>query len=150
MAYQAKRRKIYKEDFELLDENGNVVHSLRVSLDADSMVTKLSEKHLALVNALQNVQNAKNTAGEDALTVLGNTVIDILEAVFGKDDAKTIIDFYDNRYIEMCQEEMPFVTGTVIPEVRKISQENKKQNSSFFSLLCALRYVGSYDFSGNY
>ena len=127
MAYQAKRRKIYKEDFELLDENGNVVHSLRVSLDADSMVTKLSEKHLALVNALQNVQNAKNTAGEDALTVLGNTVIDILEAVFGKDDAKTIIDFYDNRYIEMCQEVMPFVTETVIPEVRKISQENKKQ-----------------------
>lgn len=127
MAYQAKRRKIYKEDFELLDENGNVVHSLRVSLDADSMVTKLSEKHLALVNALQNVQNAKNTAGEDALTVLGNTVIDILEAVFGKDDAKTIIDFYDNRYIEMCQEVMPFVTETVIPEVRKISQANKKQ-----------------------
>ena len=127
MAYQAKRRKIYEEDFELLDENGNVVHSLRVSLDADSMVAKLSEKHVALVNALQNVQNAKNTAGEDALTVLGNTVIDILEAVFGKDDAKTIIDFYDNRYIEMCQEVMPFVTGTVIPEVRKISQANKKQ-----------------------
>ena len=127
MAYQAKRRKIYEEDFELLDENGNVVHSLRVSLDADSMVTKLSEKHVALVNALQNVQNAKNTAGEDVLIVLGNTVIDILEAVFGKDDAKTIIDFYDNRYIEMCQEVMPFVTGTVIPEVRKISQANKKQ-----------------------
>ena len=127
MAYQAKRRKIYEEDFELLDENGNVVHSLRVSLDADSMVAKLSEKHVALVNALQNVQNAKNTAGEDAITVLGNTVIDILEAVFGKDDAKTIIDFYDNRYIEMCQEVMPFVTGTVIPEVRKISQANKKQ-----------------------
>ena len=127
MAYQAKRRKIYEEDFELLDENGNVVHSLRVSLDADSMVAKLSEKHVALVNALQNVQNTKNTAGEDALTVLGNTVIDILEAVFGKDDAKTIIDFYDNRYIEMCQEVMPFVTGTVIPEVRKISQANKKQ-----------------------
>lgn len=127
MAYQAKRRKIYEEDFELLDENGNVVHSLRVSLDADSMVAKLSEKHVALINALQNVQNAKNTAGEDALTVLGNTVIDILEAVFGKDDAKTIIDFYDNRYIEMCQEVMPFVTGTVIPEVRKISQANKKQ-----------------------
>ena len=133
MAYQAKRRKIYEEDFELLDENGNVVHSLRVSLDADSMVAKLSEKHVALVDALQNVQNAKNTAGEDALTVLGNTVIDILEAVFGKDDAKTIIDFYDNRYIEMCQEVMPFVTGTVIPEVRKISQANKKQVLSQFN-----------------
>lgn len=127
MAYQAKRRKIYEEDFQLVDEHGNIVHTLKVSLDADSIVGKLSKKHVALVNALKNVQNAKNTASEDALTVLGDTVIDILEAVFGKEDAKTIIDFYDNRYVEMCQEVMPFVTGTVVPEVRKISQENKKQ-----------------------
>ena len=127
MAYQAKRRKIYEEDFQLLDENGNVVHSLRVSLDADSMVAKLSEKHVALVNALKNIQNAKNATSENALTILGNTVIDILEAVFGQEDAKTILDFYENKYVEMCQEVIPFVTGVVIPEVRKIAQANKKQ-----------------------
>lgn len=127
MAYQAKRRKIYEEDFQLLDEQGKVVHTLKVSLDADSMVAKLSEKHIALVNALKSVQNVKNATSDNALTVLGNTVIDILEAVFGKEDAKTILDFYENKYVEMCQEVMPFVTGVVIPEVRKIAQENKKQ-----------------------
>ena len=99
MAYQAKRRKIYEEDFQLLDEQGKVVHTLKVSLDADSMVTKLSEKHIALVNALKNIQNVKNTTSDNALTVLGNTVIDILEAVFGKEDAKTILDFYENKYV---------------------------------------------------
>lgn len=127
MAYQAKRRKIYEEDFQLLDEQGKVVHTLKVSLDADSMVAKLSEKHIALVNALKSVQNVKNATSDNALTVLGNTVIDILEAVFGKEDAKTILDFYENKYVEMCQEVMPFVTGVVIPEVRKITQANKKQ-----------------------
>lgn len=127
MAYQAKRRKIYEEDFQLLDENGKVVHALKVSLDADSMAVKLSEKHVALVNALKNIQDVKDTASENALTVLGSTVIDILEAVFGKEDAKTILDFYENKYVEMCQEVMPFVTGVVIPEVRKIAQANKNQ-----------------------
>lgn len=127
MAYQAKRRKIYEEDFQLVDEHGNIVHALKVSLDADSMVGKLSEKHVALVNALKNIQSAKDTTNDNALSILGHTVVDILEAVFGKEDAKTIIDFYDNRYVEMCQEVMPFVTETVIPEIRKISQENKKQ-----------------------
>lgn len=127
MAYQAKRRKIYEEEFQLVEEDGVVVHTLRVSLDADSVIKKLSEKHVALVKALKDVQNEKNTASENALEVLGNAVIDILEAVFGKEDAKTIIEFYENRYVEMCQEVMPFVTGTVIPEVRKIAQENKKQ-----------------------
>ena len=127
MAYQAKRRKIYEEDFQLVDEHGNIVHTLKVSLDADSMVGKLNSKHVALVNALKSIQGVKGETSDNALVILGETVVDILEAVFGKDDAKTIIDFYDNRYIEMCQEVMPFVTGTVIPEVRKISQANKKQ-----------------------
>ena len=127
MAYQAKRRKIYEEDFQLVDEHGSIVHTLKVSLDADSMVGKLSEKHVALVNALKNIQSVKGEISDNALSILGVTVVDILEAVFGKEDAKTIVDFYDNRYVEMCQEVMPFVTGTVIPEVRKISQENKKQ-----------------------
>ena len=33
MAYQAKRNKRFEEDFELVDENGVVQHTLKVSLD---------------------------------------------------------------------------------------------------------------------
>ena len=125
MAYQAKRKKIFEEEFQLVEEDGAVVHTLKVSLDADSMVKKLSEKHIALMQALKNVQNVKES--EEGLEVLGNTVVDILEAVFGKEDTNTILEFYDNKYIEMCQEVMPFITDVVIPEVRKIAQANKKQ-----------------------
>lgn len=124
MAYQAKRRKTYEEDFQLVDEHGKVVRTLKVSLDADSMVGKLSEKHVALVRTLKDVQNVQD---DNALSVLGNAVVEILEAVFGKEDAETILEFYDNKYVEMCQEVMPFITGVVIPEVRKIAQANKKQ-----------------------
>ncbi len=45
----------------------------------------------------------------------------------GREDAKTILEFYDTRYIEMCQEVIPFITDIVIPQVRKIAQSNKKQ-----------------------
>lgn len=123
MAYQAKRRKLYEEDFELVDEQGNVVHTLKVALDADSVVKKLSEKHVALTRALADLQEVKT---DNALEVLGNAVVDILEAVFGTEGAETILEFYENKYIEMCREVMPFVTNVVIPEVRKISQSNKK------------------------
>lgn len=37
-----------------------------------------------------------------------------------------ILDFYGNRYVEMCQEVVPFITQIVIPEVRKIAKQNKK------------------------
>lgn len=125
MAYQAKRKKAYEEDFQLVDEHGKIVHTLKVSLDADSIVRKLSEKHTALVRALQDVQKEVQDP-ETGLEVLGNAVIDLFEAVFGAEDTKTILEFYNNKYVEMSQEVVPFITTVVIPEVRKIAQANKK------------------------
>lgn len=37
MAYQAKRSKKYVEDFELVDAEGNIKHTLHISLDADDI-----------------------------------------------------------------------------------------------------------------
>lgn len=130
MAYQAKRNKTYEEEFQLTEADGRVVHTLHISLDADNMVRKLSEKYLALVHALKQVQGVSRASSEEellnGLEILGNAVSDMLEAVFGPEDAETIIAFYENRYLEMCQEVVPFITEVVIPRVRKISQENRK------------------------
>ncbi len=130
MAYQAKRKASYQEEFQLVEADGTVVHTLHVALDADSVVRRLGEKHLALVHALHSVQSIQKDNSPEELTkgldVLGGAVVDLLEAVFGEADTKTIVDFYDNRYVEMCQEVVPFITEVVIPQVRKISQENKK------------------------
>ena len=130
MPYVAKRKKIYEEEFLLTEEDGTVVHTLHVALDADSMVNKLSEKYVALTEALKNIRDVREMQDGEAgmkMELLGNAVTDILEAVFGREDAKTILEFYDTRYIEMCQEVIPFITDIVIPQVRKIGQSNKKQ-----------------------
>lgn len=131
MAYQAKRKKIYEEELQLAEEDGTVVHTLHVSLDADSMVKKLSEKQIELINALNRVKEAK--ADAEGMEILGNAVIAIIEAVFGVEDAKVILDFYNNRYIELCNEVVPFITDVVIPEVRKIAAQNKKNTLSQYN-----------------
>lgn len=126
MAYQAKRKKLYIEEFELVEEDGRVVHTLHVSLDPDSMAQKLSEKHIALVRALQDINGISAGQSEEVLEKVENAVTDILEAVFGLDDAQTIINFYQGRYIELCSAVIPFVTDVVVPKVRKLAQENKQ------------------------
>lgn len=128
MAYQAKRKKLYTEEFQLVDETGAIVHTLQVALDPDSMVRKLSEKHLALIHALEQVQgiNVQTEPGK-GLKTLGNAVNDLITAVFGDEAAGTILDFYDGRYVEMCDEVVPFITQVVVPHVRRIAQENRRQ-----------------------
>ena len=131
MAYQAKRRKRYIQDFELVDQNGEVVKTLQVSLDADDMVARLSRKYTDLMRVYQETANSQKDTEtmedyEKRLEMLGNAVVDLLEAVFGEEDTKTIVAFYENRYVEMCKEVVPFITQCVIPRCAEIKRENQK------------------------
>lgn len=131
MAYRAKRSKRFTEEFELEDENGNVVKTLQVSLDADDMVAKLNRKYTALVKALNDTTELKRQTEDEKIVegcveTLGRAVVDMLEAVFGAEDAKVIVDFYEGRYLEMCKEVLPFITQCVIPRCNEIKKENQK------------------------
>lgn len=137
MAYQAKRKAAYTQDFELVDEKGNVAHRLLVALDPGSCIEKLNQKYIALIrtkNELSKLEGAMqngNLDGNDEIgkvyEMLGKASVDLIEAVFGSDDAKTILDFYNGRYTDMISEVAPFITNVVIPDLRRITQENKKE-----------------------
>lgn len=138
MAYQARRQKMCVEDFELVDANGKVVHTLHVHLSPDDTLTKISRKYTALVNAMKltDGMNLKAGAVEDAqkhYDVLGAAVIDLIEAVFGLDDGKIIIDFYENRYSEMAQEVLPFISTIVLPRLQEIMNEHRKDIRSKYN-----------------
>lgn len=131
MAYQAKRKERFEEAFELCEKDGTVVHTLHVSLDADDMVAKINRKYVALARVLTESEDIKrktqnNEELENSYEKLGNAVVDLFESVFGVTDTKTIVDFYDDRYTEMCKEVAPFITQVVMPRLRQIRKENQK------------------------
>lgn len=131
MAYQAKRSKKYVEDFELVDAEGNIKHTLHISLDADDMTVKINRKYAALTRALSETTEAKRKVetAEDLQGVfetLGNAMVDLLQAVFGEENAKILLDFYEDSYIEMSREVLPFISNVVIPRMIEIRKDNQK------------------------
>lgn len=138
MAYQAKRRKQFVEDFELMNEDGTIAHTLHVSLDADDMVGKINRKYAELTKTLAETAEIKRQSEsgevvEDCYERLGTAVVNLFEAVFGREDTEIIVQFYDNRYIEMCKEVTPFITQVVIPQCIKIKQENQQSILQFYN-----------------
>ncbi len=137
MAYQARRNAEYTQDFELVDERGNVVHRLLVALDPGSCVEKLNRKYIALIKAQEETSKietdvalggkAGNEALGNAYETLGKAAVDLIEAVFGAEDTKTILEFYNGRYSDMISEVAPFITTIVIPDLRRITQDKKKE-----------------------
>lgn len=131
MAYQAKRSKKYVEDFELVDAEGNIKHTLHISLDADDMTVKINRKYVALTRALSETTEAKRKVetAEDLQGVfetLGNAMVDLLQAVFGEENAKILLDFYEDSYIEMSRKVLPFISNVVIPRMIEIRKDNQK------------------------
>ncbi len=127
MAYQVKRSARVEETLELLDEQGKVVESIHVSLDPDSVVEKVSRRYSELLNMQSKIEQI--TKLEDKAQVyeeLGTAVCELFKTIFGEKDTERIVAFYTDNYIEMCRNIMPFITGVVIPQVRKISQDNRK------------------------
>lgn len=131
MAYQAKKSKKYVEDFELVDAEGNIKHTLHISLDADDMAVKINRKYVALTRALsetieakRKVETAENLQG--VFETLGNAMVDLLQAVFGEENAKILLDFYEDSYIEMSREVLPFISNVVIPRMIEIRKDNQK------------------------
>ncbi len=134
MAYKIQKQQKTVEDLELYNEYGEKTATIHVRLDRDGLAEKLSVKQIALIHAQKNLahlQEESKTGNiesyEKALEDVGQAVIDMFEAVFGKTDSDIIREFYGNNTIQMCQEVLPFITDVVLPEVRKLGRLKRKK-----------------------
>lgn len=129
MAYQAKRNKHYIEQLELVDETGSVVHTLNVDLDPDEVAENLSKKYVELLRIRGEAKDIDVTSPEsltEAYTKLGDAVMAMIEAVFGSENTNIIYEFYGSRYHQILTEVMPFITEIVVPKVRELARESRK------------------------
>lgn len=95
------------------------------------MTVKINRKYVALTRALSETTEAKRKVetAEDLQGVfetLGNAMVDLLQAVFGEENAKILLDFYEDSYIEMSREVLPFISNVVIPRMIEIRKDNQK------------------------
>ena len=124
------RTKKLEDTIELVNESGGS-ETLRVSLDLDTVARDFLQKYntfTATHRKLRELQKQKKTANFDQVAALyGSVVIDLLELVFGKENASKILAFYENSYFEMVQQIMPYITERVLPEIREALKQQKNR-----------------------
>lgn len=139
MAYQVKRSGIVSEMLELLDEKGQVIHTLEIKLNIDAMARSINEKYVQLANANQKLVNWHNHKEElqkeneeNVLEEVKEALYALYETVFGAENAKIIADFYGDRILEMNMEITPFIVSVIIPGVREaVSKMRQKAAAGY-------------------
>ena len=116
--YQLKKSAPFEDDIELLDESGNVVRTIHISLCLDKLLGRYNET----VNALKAAEVAIDPKDEKSLEAYGQIVMQLLRLIFGA-DADVILAHYEGRYLEMLDNIMPYIFHTIGPELRKLSRQ---------------------------
>ena len=116
--YQLKKSAPFEDDIELLDESGNVVRTIHISLCLDKLLGRYNEA----INALKAAEIAIDPKDEQSLEAYGQIVMQLLRLIFGA-DADVILAHYEGRYLEMLDNIMPYIFHTIGPELRKLSRQ---------------------------
>lgn len=116
--YQLKKSAPFEDDIELLDESGNVVRTVHISLCLDKLLGRYNET----INALKAAEIAIDPKDEQSLEAYGQIVMQLLRLIFGA-DADVILAHYEGRYLEMLDNIMPYIFHTIGPELRKLSRQ---------------------------
>ena len=119
--YQITRNHVI-EDLEL-DDNGKKL-TLHVDLNVDTIL----RRYLKAAGDLAQAQQAARTGPtEDRIEALGVTILNLFSVIFGDDQAKQLIDFYDGAYTEMLADVTPFINDVVAPKVSEAQQRIMSQ-----------------------
>lgn len=124
MAYKVTRKNKIQETLELCRADGSVAHELEVSLNIDEMGGRINK-------AYEQLGLAQNNMGDDPTPEkaedFGRAVVTLFEVIFGESGAKTIVEFYENRYVEMLMDLFSFINEVVLPAVREASFNRRQQ-----------------------
>lgn len=129
MAYQIKKKKHIIKQLELLNDKGKPEKTLSI----DIVVDDFRNRYPIVMADIRKAQSMIDEKGQDNVEAVAASQIAIkalFVLVFGQQQTKTLIEYYENRYFEGFMDIIPFVTDEIMPEVQKaVNEENARISS---------------------
>lgn len=118
--YKIKRNHLV-EDLQI-EDNGKTL-DLKVDINVDAILQQYNRAQYRIAQASQAAKEAANDKDmEKAEEAMGNAIFGLFEVVFGQDQTQKIVEFYDNKALEMLGDIAPFITDVVAPKIQEAQQ----------------------------
>ncbi|MGN0619085.1 MAG: hypothetical protein ACI4J7_08705 [Ruminiclostridium sp.] len=136
MKYRIGRTEKLNDVIELTDESGNVVKSLEITIDVDIAAKDLTQKYYNFINISRQLKEAQKINDKNEFFKLANlytlAIDELFEICFGEANRLAIYEFYENNYLEMAQQLVPYIFNRLIPAVNKAVQQKKNNLKKAF------------------
>lgn len=96
---------------------------LKINIDPTAMLPEYNRARDALLVA----QSIAQSGAEADLAQFGQAVVDMMEILLGKDNATIVIEFYEDNYIEMLEQVLPYMEEVIVPQMTEAADKMKKE-----------------------
>lgn len=122
--YKVKRNHIV-EELEI-EDNGKTLH-IDVDINVDTMLKAYTNAQYKIAQASIDAKKASEDKDiSKAEEAMGNAVLGLFEVVFGAEQTQQIIEFYDNKSLEMLGDIAPFISEVVAPRFKEAQERIKE------------------------
>lgn len=106
---------------------GDEVISIRVGgLAIWKKYIQAQERLLDIQKKLEAYEREQKETPVELMTLLGDTIVYIFQLLFGEDNTKKIVEFFEGEYDEMFSALLPFITKELIPKIKETAKTDSE------------------------
>lgn len=133
-----ERKKKLVDTLELKNEDGSTFAILNIDLDVDRIMTEYNRARNDVIRAQQKIK--ADPQNPEILNEYGKAIVSVLDVLFGTENTKKLLEFYENKYSELLEMIFPYISNEIEPRMREIvndkvakmkAQFNRKQWRKF-------------------
>ncbi len=118
MAYRIQRRKQTANDtLELVSADGKICDTIEWSINLEELLAELPQ----IQERIKDAQKRDDAEG------IGRATVDLLTVIFGYENTKRILKFYEDKYFELLEDLTPYIVGVVYPKINEYSHEKTER-----------------------
>ena len=114
------RTKPFIDTLEIEDEGKLLSVSVNINFEQSAPIIRKAQ--ISLIEAEKRIK--ENPKDVQNLEFYGNAIIALFSAIFGEEQTKQILAFYENAYTDMLTDILPYILQVVIPSMQQY-QKNK-------------------------
>ena len=115
--FPLKRTAPFEDDIDLMDKSGNVVKTIHLSLDLETIMGR----YTAALRRLETAEKAAIPYDTTSTSMYGACVIEFLQVIFG-DDTGAILAHYKGRYIDLIEQVLPYIYKRIGQRIQAIKE----------------------------
>lgn len=115
--YQLKKLESFEDDIDLLDESGNVVKTIHLSLDLETIALR----YTAALRRLEMAEKAAIPYDTTTTSMYGACVIEFLQVIFG-DDTEAVLAHFKGHYMDMLNQVLPYIYQRIGQRIQAIRE----------------------------